>query len=458
MTSRPLLESTDIAISDEPIKAGDLDFYALLRRQNSEGRVFFNQRRAILFDLDALNTLRQQMIAMLGQQMAKSILLRFGYTQGYKDAEFLKEQVDWATDDDWLKAGFMLQTLKGLAYVDMEKVSFNRETNHFFMQGIWHNAFEAEYHLNHGETGDSPICWILAGYASGYATRFFGQELMAVETECAGKGDAQCSFEIRLLDEWGLKVEPYLVALHEVELSDQFEVNQHLQEQARQLTLLNTMSTELNLAKTINQALSIAIAKTGQIIKADHISVALFNPALDTFNEFLLDKGQISSGSQWPLEDTAFGKAVQENRTITISDLNLSPFREHGRLVKQGLRSTIVIPMAAGSRIVGALNVNSRNVNAYGPKDEKLLWQVTALLAAAIENKRLFEQTQKRAHREQILREITSQVRSQVDVDTILQTAAKEVGRALKRPIFVYLNHHHTDNLESPDETKEEQQ
>jgi GAF domain-containing protein len=46
---------------------------------------------------------------------------------------------------------------------------------------------------------------------------------------------------------------------------------------------------------------------------------------------------------------------------------------------------------------------------------------------------------QARAKREQILREITAQVRGKADVDTIMRTAAQEVGRALGRQSFVYL-------------------
>ena len=37
------------------------------------------------------------------------------------------------------------------------------------------------------------------------------------------------------------------------------------------------------------------------------------------------------------------------------------------------------------------------------------------------------------------LREVTDRIRGSVDVDTIMRTAAQEVGKALARPAFVYL-------------------
>ena len=52
-------------------------------------------------------------------------------------------------------------------------------------------------------------------------------------------------------------------------------------------------------------------------------------------------------------------------------------------------------------------------------------------MALAIENARLFEQTQSRAARERLIRGITDRIRGAVDVESILQTTVQEVGRAL---------------------------
>jgi GAF domain-containing protein len=65
---------------------------------------------------------------------------------------------------------------------------------------------------------------------------------------------------------------------------------------------------------------------------------------------------------------------------------------------------------------------------------------VAAQAAIAIENARLFEQIQARARRERILREVTAKVRSGSDADTVMRTAVSEIGRALGRRTFVYLN------------------
>jgi GAF domain-containing protein len=68
-----------------------------------------------------------------------------------------------------------------------------------------------------------------------------------------------------------------------------------------------------------------------------------------------------------------------------------------------------------------------------------LLQAVGYQLGFAIENARLFEQTQRAAKREQTLREITSRVRSSTDPDAIARTAVRELGLALGRETFLRL-------------------
>jgi len=52
-------------------------------------------------------------------------------------------------------------------------------------------------------------------------------------------------------------------------------------------------------------------------------------------------------------------------------------------------------------------------------------------LATAIENARLFEQEQRHARRERLIREVTARIRGAADVESILQTTVQEVSKAL---------------------------
>ncbi len=108
----------------------------------------------------------------------------------------------------------------------------------------------------------------------------------------------------------------------------------------------------------------------------------------------------------------------------------------HGRMPA----SWLGVPMVSGKDVLGVLAVQSfEEAGVYDEHHQDLLTAVASQVAIAIENARLFDQVQARAKREQILREITAQVRGKADVDTIMRTAAQEVGKALGRQSFVYL-------------------
>ena len=51
--------------------------------------------------------------------------------------------------------------------------------------------------------------------------------------------------------------------------------------------------------------------------------------------------------------------------------------------------------------------------------------------ATALRSARLYQDAQSRARREQLIREITSKMRGTPDLDTILNTAVQELGKAL---------------------------
>lgn len=205
----PLDLSSELA-PGQKLKASDLDFYALLRRHSGEGKLYFNQRRAVLFDTAAIGTLRKQLITTLGLDAAMGVLLRFGYTHGYQDAEILYQSQDWASDEDWLTAGPTLHTLAGGAKVETQQIEFNRATGEFYMRGVWHNSYEAEEHLRLFGPSNQPVCATLSGYASGYASRFFGQKLLAIETTCIGMGHSHCTWEIKPVAHWGSMADTYL--------------------------------------------------------------------------------------------------------------------------------------------------------------------------------------------------------------------------------------------------------
>lgn len=104
------------------------------------------------------------------------------------------------------------------------------------------------------------------------------------------------------------------------------------------------------------------------------------------------------------------------------------------------LREHYCLPWHVGTRPAGIIEIfHTAQRLTIRPEDQRRCEIIVQQAAIAIQNARLYEAEQVRARREQLLREITTRVRSSTDVDTIMRTAVQEVGRILGRRAMIYI-------------------
>jgi two-component system sensor histidine kinase/response regulator len=109
-------------------------------------------------------------------------------------------------------------------------------------------------------------------------------------------------------------------------------------------------------------------------------------------------------------------------------------------LQEMGTTAIATVPLRSRDNVQGILVINARQPGRMFADNEIGLLQTLADQATiAFERIRLLEEAERRARREQLLREITARVRSSADVDMIMKTAVQEVGRALGRETFIHL-------------------
>ncbi len=109
-------------------------------------------------------------------------------------------------------------------------------------------------------------------------------------------------------------------------------------------------------------------------------------------------------------------------------------------LRRQNTQAMVIFPLWVGGNQAGAYVMEGEASYQFAPTQIRAYPALVGQLAAAVENRRLFEQVSMRARREQVLREVTAQVHSAVDVTTVMRVAVQEVGRVLGRPAFIYLD------------------
>ena len=95
----------------------------------------------------------------------------------------------------------------------------------------------------------------------------------------------------------------------------------------------------------------------------------------------------------------------------------------------------LAVPIRLRGEPIGVLEFSDKDATHTWSEDERDLVEALADQAAlALENARLFEETQSRARREQLINEITARIRAATGVSGILQTAARELAQAIHVP------------------------
>ena len=92
--------------------------------------------------------------------------------------------------------------------------------------------------------------------------------------------------------------------------------------------------------------------------------------------------------------------------------------------------SEIEIPLTLRDQPIGGIQVSG--VRDWSPEERSMIEAIAAQAALALENARLVEESQSSAHREHVVADITGKIWTSTTTDAILQTAARELGRALE--------------------------
>ncbi len=92
----------------------------------------------------------------------------------------------------------------------------------------------------------------------------------------------------------------------------------------------------------------------------------------------------------------------------------------------------LTLPVSVHGHVIAQVNAHKPAEAGEWTAEETLLMEtLTQRLGLALDNARLHQDSQRRALREQLTRQITDKVRAMPDVDAIAQTAAEELARVL---------------------------
>jgi DNA-binding NtrC family response regulator len=231
-----------------------IDLAQVLDFRPDLGIIRFQEQRVVILSAAAMGLLRKELIATLGLETARRLMLRFGYADGYHDAVSLRDRSTWADPLEGLRAGAVLHRLEGIVRAEIVSMEYDAASGRFEEAVNWYDSYTAEQHRHHYGKSEVPVCWSLEGYASGYASACLGREVYFRETECIGQGAARCSAIGRDGDGWGEELEALRFDFQGADLKREVEqikdvVHRSLRELERREQHLAKRERELNLLR-----------------------------------------------------------------------------------------------------------------------------------------------------------------------------------------------------------------
>ena len=190
-------------IADQALSLPDIsDLSDLLRFSPYDGQVRLDDQRLILLNIQALITLRRELIEAVGPRRARDIYFRMGHAAGTREAMIaLKVRSDQPEIDAFL-VGPQLHALRGEVLVEPMRIEADTEAGTYYNELIWRNSAEAESHVASFGGSSEPVCWMQIGYASGYTSAVMERPMLFREVECVACGDATCRIVGRPVEEW----------------------------------------------------------------------------------------------------------------------------------------------------------------------------------------------------------------------------------------------------------------
>jgi GAF domain-containing protein len=146
-----------------------------------------------------------------------------------------------------------------------------------------------------------------------------------------------------------------------------------------------------------------------------------------------LENARLFQETQKSLEE------LQAANRLYVTDSWTETAREHGgyeydtgveKATPNEGSIAINVPLTLREQIIG--NISLEGQQDWSPEEKGLIEAVATQAALALENARLLEESQQLALRERLAAEITGKIWTSPTMDFILQTAVKELGRALR--------------------------
>ncbi|MBS1851824.1 MAG: diguanylate cyclase [Acidobacteria bacterium] len=167
------------------------------------------------------------------------------------------------------------------------------------------------------------------------------------------------------------------------------------QRRSRHLTFLNNISRIAISREDSEEMLSEMVREIQKTFRFDHIGIGILDYGSKEI-EIKAEAGITTEvlGKRIPLGAGILGRVARTGESALVQAVNGVPFQQG---VLPASRSVLCIPISYGDSLLGVLNVESREEDAFTPQDRLIMNTLADLLATALHNSNVFQRLQQQS-------------------------------------------------------------
>jgi len=234
------------------------------------------------------------------------------------------------------------------------------------------------------------------------------------------------------------------------------EIARKSEEEAKRLAEENAVMAEIGqiISSTLNieEVYERFAEEVHKLIPFDRIAVNIINPEERTFRILYVSGPQVNQrrgGEIIPLAGTGTEEVRRIRASVLMREENqeeiLSRCPGLLSIFKAGFRSIMMVPLFSKNEVIGTLNLQSKNPNAYTEMELRLAERVGTQIAGAMANAQLFmereraekalreseEEARRLAQENAVMAEIGKIISSTLDIEEVYERFAEEMHKLI---------------------------
>ncbi|HEX8917433.1 MAG TPA: GAF domain-containing protein, partial [Chloroflexota bacterium] len=206
--------------------------------------------------------------------------------------------------------------------------------------------------------------------------------------------------------------------------------NASMEQRALELETVNRIGQALSRHLNLQALVEVVGDTLHDTFDAQNVYVALLDPQTNLIHfPYDLDNNQRVEGTTIKFGEGLTSDILRDRQPL------VDPAAVHdptASVIGSPAKSYLGVPILLGEDAIGAVSVqNTERENAYGQADVRLLSTIAANVGVAIQNARLFEETQRRAQEMAALAEVGRDISATLDLPSVLERIATQARNLL---------------------------